>query len=36
MKNYPCVKTTHGMIAGEWRRDVAIFRGIPYGGRVDR
>lgn len=36
MTNYPYVQTTHGTIVGEWRRDIAIFRGIPYGGRVDQ
>ncbi len=34
--SYPIVRTTHGAIVGEWRKDIAIFRGVPYGGRVDR
>lgn len=34
--DYPYVNTTHGMIVGQWRQEIAIFRGIPYGGRVDR
>ncbi|MBQ4089844.1 MAG: carboxylesterase/lipase family protein [Clostridia bacterium] len=31
----PVVKTTHGSVMGELRGDVAIFRGIPYGGSCE-
>ncbi len=31
----PTVQTTHGPIFGTLRDGIAIFRGIPYGGRVD-
>ena len=31
----PIVKTTHGLIKGENRDGVAVFRGIPYGGNCD-
>ena len=31
----PIVQTTYGPIFGEVRDGISIFRGIPYGGRVD-
>ena len=31
----PIVRTTHGLIKGENRGGVAVFRGIPYGGNCD-
>src|SRR5574344_1628281 len=34
-ENSPIVKTTHGLVKGENRKGVAIFRGIPYGGNCD-
>lgn len=33
---YPAVETQNGKIAGENRDGVALFRGVPYGSRVDR
>ncbi len=35
-EGYPKAKTCNGVVAGENREGVALFRGIPYGSRVDR
>lgn len=35
-EEYPVVETQNGKVAGENRDGVALFRGIPYGGRTDR
>lgn len=35
-EQFPVVRTDHGMVAGEMRDGIAVFRGIPYGDRCDR
>ncbi len=35
-EDFPIVKTAYGRVVGENREGIAVFRGIPYGGRVDR
>ncbi len=35
-EDYPIAETKNGKVAGENREGVALFRGIPYGSRVDR
>lgn len=35
-ESVPCVMTTHGMVQGRNKKNVAVFRGIPYGGSCQR
>lgn len=35
-ESFPVVRTKYGRAAGETTEGVAVFRGIPYGGRCDR